>query len=119
MNSKASLSCAARWLVILMTACMLVGLGAVPATLAPGKQTCTACVRCTCCVKQAPARPSAPLAPASTPQPVVQKDFSLLLTLSVLPVPFGLASDLSNLPLPLVVLPAAAPLYQRHCTYLL
>lgn len=119
MNSKASLSCAARWLVILMTACMLAGLGAVPATLAPEKQTCTACVRCTCCVKQAPARSSAPLAPTSTPQPVVQKDFSLLLTLSAWPVPSGLASDLFSLPLPLFLLPAAAPLYQRHCTYLI
>lgn len=119
MNAEAPFSSAARWLVILMTAILLAGLGAVPARLAPEEQTCRACVRCTCCVQQTPDRPTAPLAPFPAPQPVVQKVFSLPLTLSVLPLLAGLSSDVSCFAPPFVSWPAAAPLYQRHCTYLL
>ena len=119
MNAEAPLSSAARWLVILMTAIMLGGLGAVPAKFAPEEQTCTSCVRCTCCVKQAPARPTAPLAPASVPKTVVQKEFSIPLTLSLLPLLVGPSSDVSSFSLPRVYLPAVAPLYERHCAYLI
>ena len=78
-------------------------------------QSCTACVRCQCCVKESPAT-----SPISAPvsQPSGQKDFQILAVL-VLLAPAELAHSAD---VPFVSpesLPATAPLYERHCAYLI
>jgi hypothetical protein len=119
-KDKSSLKFMARWLVVLLTSLLVLDSGAgKTSAAAPQEQACSACVRCQCCVQEAPAPSNPPLAPASSQRASLQKDFQWLLTPSVfLSLPAERAGSLSLAPFP-VSLPAAAPLYQRHCTYLI
>src|SRR5688500_12626058 len=83
------------------------------------KQSCTACIRCQCCVKEAPSAPAPPLnVPAST-RTALQTDIQLLLAVSVLLAPLTATPASSIQFLSSISLPAGAPLYERHCAYLI
>lgn len=116
---KATFSAFARCFIVAVTALVLLqpATAAVRVSLsnADQPQRCTDCVRCECCVKE-----SAATSPMSAPisQPSGQKDFQILAVL-VLFAP-------TQLELPALVhlispesLPATAPLYERHCAYLI
>jgi hypothetical protein len=109
----------AQWLVVLLTSVVLLDSSAATVSVRAQKQTCSSCVRCECCVKEAPAESTPPLAPVSSNRALLQKDFQWLLTVSALldlPIEAHSDSSISSLAVPI---PAAAPLYQRHCAYLI
>ena len=109
----------ARCFIVAMTALLLLQ----PATAADRVSlsktgqlpSCTACVRCQCCVKESPA--SSPIS-APVSQPSGQKDFQILAVLVLL----APAEPAHPADVPFVspeFLPATAPLYERHCAYLI
>ena len=117
MRILAQLNSAARWLVVVLTSLMLLDSAAATASPRPPQPACSACVRCQCCVKDAPGDSRAPLAPVSPPR--AAPDFQWLFTVSTfLSVPeespghcFVFTRNISFRP--------PAPLYQRHCSYLI
>src|ERR1051325_3749955 len=119
MTLKAQLSSGAKWLVILLAGIVLLGPGVVsPAAKAP-QQKCSTCVRCECCVKQLPSDSTPPLAPPASARSSIQKNFQVLFTLSVLFGPPRESREDAAVHLPSVSCAASAPLYQRHCAYLI
>jgi hypothetical protein len=115
---KATFSAFARCFIVAMTALMLLEPAAaarISLSNADQPPSCTACVRCECCVKESP--DSSPMsAPLSLPSG--QKDFQILAVFALL------APDQPARPadVPFVSpesLPATAPLYERHCAYLI
>jgi hypothetical protein len=121
-NAKTTLLQAARWLVIIVTSLVVLpGHVFAARNVAPKSSCAESCdQRCPCCVsKSTPANSSAPIAPASPTRVAIEKDFQLVPMLAVLLTPACesclafIASDFS------LSLRNQAPLYQRHCVYLL
>jgi hypothetical protein len=119
-QANTAMSVVARWLVVLMTGFMVLSAPVfADAPSAPTKRCDASCAaRCPCCVsKPAPASPL-PLAPAA-PRVAVEKDFqisTLFVVLLTLPSEFGATAFLNDSP---CALRSQAPLYQRHCAYLI
>jgi hypothetical protein len=121
-SAKTTLRQAARWLVVMLTSLVVLqGNVFATRTTAPKSSCAESCDRrCPCCIsKSTPANSSAPLAPASSTRVAVEKDFQFVPMLAVLLTPACeacltfIVSDFS------VSLRSQAPLYQRHCVYLL
>jgi hypothetical protein len=121
-KAKTILRQAERWLVIIVTSLVVLSGNVFAArTVAPKSSCAESCdQRCPCCVsKSTPANSSAPIAPASSTRVAIDKDFQFVPMLAAMLTPACesclafIASDFS------LSLRSPAPLYQRHCVYLL
>jgi hypothetical protein len=131
-HAKTTIASAARWLVVLTTSVLVIaGSVFVPQPVSAksacgvegGKGCEVSCGdRCTCCVSKAP-RPSspapAPIAPGSSARNSIAKDFQLAPLLNTL---FELDRE-SNVAVRnyffVPAFAAHAPLFVRHCTFLI
>jgi hypothetical protein len=120
-KAKTMMLLAARWLVVFMTSLVVLSATAFDSAPNPPGKPCTesCAVRCPCCIsKGAPSHSPAPLAPSS-PRVSIDKSFQLIpLIASVI----TLAGDYDSAPTFSTFLLSArgdAPLYQRHCAYLI
>ena len=121
MNFGAACRLAARWIVVALTALMLLGSRASDgvSTSRAQKQSCKACVRCTCCVERAPTLPEQPLSAPAPTRASAQKDFQLLLSNALLIFEIELEANSPPVHILSVSSLPVAPLYERHCAYLI
>lgn len=121
-SAKTTLLQAARWLVVMLTSLMVLQGNVFAARTVVPKSSCAESCdqRCPCCVsKSTPANSSAPIAPASSTRVAVEKDFQFVPLVALLLTPAcesGLAFIASDFS---ASLRSSAPLYQRHCIYLI
>jgi hypothetical protein len=112
---------AARWLVVMLTSLMVLQGNVFAARTVTVESSCAASCeqRCPCCLSKSTPQPSAPIAPASSKRVAAEKEFQFvpllaqLLTPALKPSVAFTAGDFS------ASLRSLAPLYQRHCIYLI
>jgi hypothetical protein len=121
-RTKTTMMLVAKWLIVLaISFVVLPGNVFASKTITPQNPCSASCIaKCPCCVSKAPApRSSAPFAPTPQSRVNVEKNFNFL------PVIVSLLSPLRDEG---GVQPSfefsvssceGAPLYQRHCTYLI
>jgi hypothetical protein len=119
--AKTTLLQAVRWLVVMMTSLLVLQGNVFAVRTVKVESSCASSCeqRCPCCVSKPTPQPSAPIAPASSARVVIEKDFQFvpllaqLLTPALKPSVAFTAGDFS------ASLRSLAPLYQRHCIYLI
>jgi hypothetical protein len=110
-------------LIVALTALVLieppvVQASAASVTKAPARQMCSSCVRCECCME----RGSAPALPMSVPISTRTEacgDLQFLGAAFMCLAPRRVTLDVDLSSVTFAFFPATAPLYQRHCAYLI
>ena len=119
MKLSAQLNFAARWLIAAFAIVALLQPVAFASTASVVQTKGSCCKKCACCIERQAPSSNAPVAPPSSQRTSVQKDFQFVPLIAALTAPpLETASFTSVEPVSLSA-PAAAPLYKRHCSYLI
>jgi hypothetical protein len=119
MKLKAQLRFTVRWLIALVAILALLQPAAFASATGAVQKTGSCCKTCACCIERQAPSSNMPVAPPSSQRTSVQKDFQFVPLIAALAAPaLETASFASVEPISLSA-PAAAPLYKRHCSYLI
>jgi hypothetical protein len=121
-QAKTTMMLAARWLVVFAISLVVFSGNVLASKPVAPKQTCNAsCAqRCPCCLLKAPApNPSTPIAPLSQSRLSVEKNFQFVPLLTLLLAPESETAAETALDSVFDSCRSGAPLYQRHCVYLI